>query len=249
MKTCSTCGHVQNDGNFCGKCGGKLESQTGDQTAAAIQAEQPVQQNSEQLEKIKEQSKMYLGYFVRQLKSPSGQSDMRNSLISIGLYILLTVVAVYTLIKNLLSNSYFGYMGPSFFQILIYATIFFVLLIAISAAAVFLTSMLFSENLKYTEVINKFGGYYVIPIVLTAFGIVLALIKSYTIAGLSIYLGLIIAFGLIPVFVMIRQLSLKSRGIDSFYAYMFYLVINVIFGVIIGLFIADSAIGEMIDYF
>lgn len=249
MKTCSTCGHVQNDGNFCGKCGGKLESQVGEQTAVTTHTEQPVQQSSEQLEKIKEQSKMYFGYFVKQLKSPSSQSDMKNSLISIGLYILLTVIAVYTLLKNVLSNSWVGYMGPSFFQILIYATIFFVVLIGISATAVFLTSKLFSENVKYTEVINKFGGYYVIPIILTVFGIVLSLIKSYTIAGMSIYLGLIIAFGLIPVFVMIRQLSLKSKGIDSFYAYMFYLVLNVIFGVIIGLFIADSAIGEIIDYF
>lgn len=249
MKTCSTCGHVQNDGNFCGKCGGKLEGAADVQAATVAQEQQPVQQSSEQLEKLKEQSKMYFGYFMQQLKTPSGQSDLKNSLISIGLYILLTVVAVYTLLKNLLDNSYFGYMGPSFFQILIYATIFFVLLIGISATAVFLTSMLFSENMKFTEVINKFGGYYVIPIVLTVLGIVLSLVKSYTIAGMSIYIGLIIAFGLIPVFIMIRQLSLKSKGIDSFYAYMFYLILNVIFGVVIGLLIADSAIGEMISYF
>lgn len=249
MKTCSTCGHMQDEGNFCGKCGGKLELQVGEQTAATVQAEQPIQQNNEQLEKIKEQSKMYLGYFVKQLKFPSIQSDMKNSFTSIGLYILLTVIAVYTLLRNVFDNSYVGYMGPSFFQILIYATIFFVLVIVINATAVFLTSKLFSENVKFTEVITKFGGYYVIPILLTALGIVLSLVKSYTIAGMSIYLGLVIAFGLIPVFVIIRQLSLKSKGIDSFYAYLFYLGLNVLFGVIIGMFIADSAIGEMIGYF
>ena len=33
MKTCSSCGHVQNDGNFCGKCGGKFEGAAEVQTA------------------------------------------------------------------------------------------------------------------------------------------------------------------------------------------------------------------------
>lgn len=248
MKTCSTCGHVQNDGNFCGKCGGKLEGAADVQAATVTQEQQPVQQSSEQLEKLKEQSKMYFSYFMQQLKKPSGQSDLKNSLISIGLYILLTVIAVYSLINRAFSNSYY-FEGPSFMQIFFYAAIFFIVLNAIGVTAVFLTSRFFSENLSFKEVINRFGGYYALPIILSVVGILLAFLKSYSIAMISIYFGLIIAFGLIPVFVMIRQLSLKSKGVDSFYAYMFYLLLNVIFGVIIGLFIADSAIGEMLSYF
>lgn len=249
MKTCSTCGHVQNDGNFCGKCGGKLEGAAEVQAAAVSQEQQPVQQNSEQLDKLKEQSKMYFGYFMQQLKTPTGKTDLKNSLISIGLYILLTVIAVYSLINRLFSNSYSYYIeSPSFIQIFFYAAIFFIILNAIGVTSVFLTSKFFSENLSFKEVINRFGGYYALPIVLSVVGIVLSFLKSYSIAMICIYFGLIIAFGLIPVFVMIRQLSLKSKGIDSFYAYMFYLVLNVIFGAIIGLLIADSAIGEMLDY-
>ena len=247
MKTCSSCGHVQNDGNFCGKCGGKFEGAAELQTATLAE-QQPVQQSSEQLDKLKEQSKMYVGYFTQQLKTPSGQPDLKNSLINIGLYILLTVLAVYSLMNQMFSSSYF-FDGPSFIQVFLYAAIFFIVLNGIGVTAVFLTSKFFSENLSFKEVINKFGGYYALPILLSVVGIVLAVLKSYTIAMISIYFGLIVAFGLIPIFVMIRQLSLKSKGIDSFYAYMFYLVLNVIFGVIIGLFIADSAIGEMISYF
>ncbi|WHT48161.1 hypothetical protein QNH10_19395 [Sporosarcina thermotolerans] len=158
MKTCTVCGNAQSEGNFCGKCGGKLDGQAGGQTAATTQSVQPVIEKSEQLEKVKEQSKMYLSYFAKQLKSPSVQSDSRNSLISIGLYILLTVLAVYILLKGFLSNPYISYIGPSFFQIFFYATIFFLILIGVNTTAVFLTSKFFSENLKFSEVLTKLGA-------------------------------------------------------------------------------------------
>ena len=186
MKTCSTCGHVQNDGNFCGKCGGKLKGLQRCKLRL-LEEQQPVQQSSEQLDKLKEQSKMYVGYFKQQLKTPTGQTDLKNSLISIALYILLTVLAVYSLMNQVFSSSYF-FDGPSFIQVFFYAAIFFIVLNGIGVTTVFLTSKFFSENLSFKEVINKFGGYYALPILFSVVGIVLAVLKSYTIAMISIYL-------------------------------------------------------------
>lgn len=243
----------QDEGNFCGKCGAQFEVQGEDQIAVTTQEKEPAQQTNEQLEKIKEQSKIYFNYFVQQLKTPSGhlteQNGIKNSVISIAIYVLITVLAVYTFLRRFLGSSYFGYIGPSFFQTFLYVTIFFVLLIGISATAVYLTSKLFLENLKYTVIINRFGGFFAIPILLSLVGLLFALIKSIAVATLCIYTSILVAFGFIPIYVMIKQLSVKSKGIDSFYAYMFYLLVTLVLGGIIAFFITDSALGEMLSYF
>ena len=274
MKTCIACGHTQEEGNFCGKCGTNFEGHAGEtvykqkvadndvsqaqlETAATQESSTHVNesQKNEQLEKIKEQSKRYFDYFIQQLKSPStqvngGQTTFKNSLISIALYILLTIIAVYSLFKGLLGgyDSFYGYFGPSLFQLFVYMSIFFILLIGINLLAIFVTSKLFSVNQNFKEIIGNVGGYFAIPVVFSVIGILLAILKSLTIATFFIYIGVSIAFGLIPLFVMLKLLNIKSKRIDSFYAFLFYLFFTFVSGLLLGLLIADSAIGELLNY-
>lgn len=50
-------------------------------------------------------------------------------------------------------------------------------------------------------------------------------------------------------FVMIKLLSNKSKNIDSFYGFVFYLVVTVILSSIVFSFMINSAIGEMFKFF
>ena len=268
MKTCPQCGHMQTDGKFCGKCGTPLPEATitednSTETAATYQEavhHEPTEptpatsasaQPNEQIEKLKGESKQYLGFFLQQLKTPSAhlhhvQSGLKNSVISIILYIVLTGFAVYTMIRPF-SDIGFGYVGPSFVSIIFYSALVTALILAIQVTAIFVTSKLFSENFSYTEAIRKVCGFLVLPIVLSAAALLLALISSYTVSGLVLYLGIVLAFGTAPMFVMITQLAQRTKSIDGFYAFLFYCAFVGIVGFFISLMIMDSAVGDVID--
>lgn len=248
MKTCGVCKYTQAEGNFCGKCGEKLDSVARQEVPRTIGESE----KNEQFERLKEQSKKYFNYFMQQLKAPSApitqnQSSFKNGLISIGLYVLLTAITIYLLISGVMAD--YSYYELSILQIILYAGIFFALIIGINVLAVFVTSKLFSINQKFKEVISKIGGYFAIPVVFSIIGIFLAILKSMSLATIFIYIGASLAFGIIPLFVMLKLLNTKTNSIDSFHAFLFYIVFTFVTGVFLGILIADSIIGELLSYF
>lgn len=268
MKRCTECNNTQAEGNFCGKCGGPLEVEVA-QTIDPRLPDSPVEptqttneqtrhseeraaQNSEQLDQIKQHSKAYFAYFMQQLKSPSNHlhegANQKNHLISVIVYIILTAISVYTLLNSAIGVSVFNSYGPSFIQILLSTLVFLSIGIVMSVVAIYITSKLFSDALNFKTVLTKIGSYFALPILLSVAGIVLSIIGSNIIASFSIYIGVCLAVGLIPLYIMIKQLTLKTKGIDGFYAFLFYLVITAIVATIIGLFIMDSAVGDMMNY-
>ncbi|MGE7911096.1 hypothetical protein [Lysinibacillus xylanilyticus] len=265
MKNCLACGHAQEEGRFCGKCGTPFENAALEQAATmnSIKDEQQSQyaktvqgttQNNEQIELIKKQSKLYFNYFLEQLKMPSANFNVdatwKNSITSMIIFVVLTALAVFALIKTFFSGGlgFFESFGPSFIQVFFYMSLFITLLIAISVFAIFLTSKLFSESLSLTNVISKIGGYYTLPIVIMVISILLGLLKSFTYSIIMIYIGVTLTIGFIPIFVMIKLLSNKSKTIDSFYGFIFYLIVTSVLSWIIFSFIIDSAIGEYLNF-
>ncbi len=268
MKICSVCNHAQEEGKFCGKCGApftavetdQAQSETVATTEASVQphpvhpsaaTQQPTEPN-EQIEKLKTESKMFFSFFMQQLKSPSAHfnavnSSAKNSLISIILYVLLTALAVYALIRSVVGSS-LSYFGPSFIQIIFYFTLFAVILLAINVTAIFVTSKLFSENLSYTEVVRRVGGFFALPILFSVVGILLALIESYGLSTSVLYIGGLLAFGTIPVYIMVKLLAQKTKSMDGFYAFLFYFVITAALSIVLVMLVADSAIGDLFDY-
>lgn len=267
MKTCPTCKHTQEDGYFCGKCGTSLSDHTGQTTVTETAATQqqavyresdPIrpqaepEQSNEQIEKLKNESKQFFSFLLQQLKSPSHHFDqvetsMKNSLISILLYILLTALAIFSIIRSLFGGGY-EYFGPSLVQVVFYLTLFSLLVLAVNLTAIFVTTKLFSENHSFGEVTRKVGGYYALPIACSLGSILLALIHSYTLSGIVLYIGAILAFGTVPTFVMMKLLARKSKSVDGFYAFLFYIGFTAVIGFILGLLIMDSAIGELLGY-
>ena len=267
MKSCTVCNNTQASGNFCGKCGGPLESEVAatNNPATPNSFTQPTHtniqqpsstevtvQSNEQLDQLKEHSKAYFTYFVQQLKSPSTNahevSNQKNHLTSLIVYMVLTAISIYSLLNSTIGASAFSIVTPSFFQILLYSIIFLAILIGVSLVSIYITSKLFSDTLTFKNILSKIGSYFALPITLSAVGILLSILGSNLIASFSVYIGICLAVGLTPLYVMIKQLQIKTKGIDGFYAFLFYLIVTAIIGAIIGVFIMDSTIGDMLDY-
>lgn len=75
----------------------------------------------------------------------------------------------------------------------------------------------YSESLSFTNVISKIGDYYTLTIAIMVLDILLGLLKSFSYSTTMIYIGFALTIGIIPMFVMIKLLSNKSKNIDSFY--------------------------------
>lgn len=267
MKTCSECQHMQEAGNFCGKCGTAFISATTNpaeekhvtEAATTVEenARQPVHntQTSEQIEAIKVESKKYFNYFLGQIKEPSAVEDdvsssFKNGLISMITYFILTAIAVYTSMRGFIPGGYgFSDYGPTLIQVIFYVSLFFVIIFTINVTSVFLTSKFFSTNMSFKETFTQFSHYYVVPLALSLVAILFGLLKSIGTTTFLITASFSIAFAIIPVFVMIKLLTKESKGIDRFYAFLFYLVLNIVTIFIAILLIADSMIGEVLNYY
>lgn len=65
---------------------------------------------------------------------------------------------------------------------------------------------------------------------------------------IMLYIGFVLAIGIIPIFVMVKLLSNTSKIIDNFYSFIFYLVVTAILTSIIFSFIIDSTIGDYLSF-
>ncbi|MET3685200.1 F0F1-type ATP synthase membrane subunit c/vacuolar-type H+-ATPase subunit K [Priestia megaterium] len=114
---CSNCGHFNDGGKFCVKCGHKLQEEVAVSQAAAASEYQPQpqpqtayapQQPNQRVQQAKKVSKSFFGYFVEGIKNPTataqaaGESQFINALITVILYALSIPIMLYVGWKLLL---------------------------------------------------------------------------------------------------------------------------------------------------
>lgn len=125
---CVNCGHEQEAGKFCGKCGNALQpnglKREGDsfekssvpQVPEMVRGESIIRtdgatlsaapyENVQALEKAKEASKLYWNYFLVFLKKPSAifensAQNFMNALISIAIFFIFTVLIIHNLVGH-----------------------------------------------------------------------------------------------------------------------------------------------------
>lgn len=276
---CSQCGFEQEEGKFCGKCGGKLisaaeaeptndhvtqaenpnnasvEQETSDQTStqteretAASVANQAAETN-ESLEKVKETSRAYGGFFINYLKNPSQifarqSSELTNGLITIGIVALLTILTFYSLINNAMGE--YGY-GPSFISVFFNTLIGLVVFIAIVVTLLFLINKLFGTDISYQSVVSIFGAHMTPVAIFVAIAFLLSILKSNMYAILFLMIGLALIISIIPLYIISSLLTKRPKGIDPLYGYLLYILAFIIsFSILAGI-LVDSALGNMIE--
>lgn len=124
---CLNCGHHNDGGKFCVKCGKKLEAVAAQQVAAGVEAvptqqpaqQQPIpnysqqqvpQQPNQHVENAKKISKLYIGYFMQGLKNPTATAQgvrgeqFINGLITMILFAISIPLMIYLGIDSILDK-------------------------------------------------------------------------------------------------------------------------------------------------
>ncbi|OMP66650.1 DUF6574 domain-containing protein [Domibacillus epiphyticus] len=249
---CQACGNEQESGKFCGSCGSPMEA-TIEKTAPVsepVHREEP----NVHVEKVKDRSKQYWGYFLQYLKRPSavfgrGESEFVNGLISIGVLALFVSLTMYAMTRSITSD-FFGsdfYSGPGFFSILFSGIIFTILFSVCAVLVLFLISRFFGPGYSFKEMTGVYGVHLIPSIVLMAVSLLLVLLKAYVYSGLFMSLSLTVALLLMPLYLISALLTKKSAALDPLYGYFIYIVLSLIlFSLIVGV-LADSTMGEYLD--
>lgn len=272
MLECSNCGSKQAEGKFCGSCGGTLIEASAAETAVEEHVEeskeQPVQvkeevaatevpgetavspSSNEMVDQAVGISKEFGSYFKEYIKAPSlifakGESEFKNSLISLAIMSLLFALTLSSLYRNFDVHDVF--MMPSAFSIFGTSLLFIVIVTAVILALLFLINKLFGTESSIKKVTSIFGTHMIPVNILALLTLVLALLKSNT-AGWSL---LFIVFGLvvtaIPVYIISSLLTKRSKAIDPLYGYLLYLVAVSITFIILLIIFVDSAIGNLLE--
>ncbi|WOV84778.1 hypothetical protein PGH26_02290 [Sporosarcina jeotgali] len=245
IKTCPVCNHSQLDGNFCAVCGNSFSAIRKRTTAVEVSTAS----SNDSLEKLKTDAKNFTHFLFQQLKSPSGHfqstgGSLQNSILSILLFVLLTSAAFYAAFPASLIT-----LSPSFFQVVLYLSIFFILVVAVNLVAVTSTAKLFSIQQSFSELTRKLGGFYAIPIALSAVSLLLTFVHSFTLSAILLSIAIFIAFILIPLITICKILFNEPESIDSFYGILFYIAVTTVASILLAAFIADTAIGEILRLF
>ncbi|KIL45574.1 hypothetical protein KP77_28660 [Jeotgalibacillus alimentarius] len=267
---CSTCGHTQVSGNFCGKCGADLRHQSSEattdvqkETATAYEhpaAAASVAPPNEYLDKAKKTSKGYFTYIKNFVKYPSGifksaAAEFTNGLISLILFTVLFSFTIYFFVQSIARSMFGGmgdlfmseYAGPSFFTIFSQSFLYTVIYIALIAASIFVITKLFRTDHSFKEIVSTYGVHMIPSLILIVLSMVLIIMDAYTYGVFFIALSVLFATIFVPIYMVSSMLTRNAKSIDPFYGYISYLVLfAIITSVYTGL-LADSAMGNLID--
>lgn len=256
---CSQCGNVQEEGKFCGTCGGQLIPSGEQQSAATKEVPSAHTPTNDSFEKVKDASAAYWTYFVDFLKQPSltfskRPKEAQNGVISIVLAILFFSVTLYNIIKAPLYDIPAGFStyieGPSFFSVVGNSLFSLAMIIAIIISILFLINKFFGDGqLTFVDMTSIYGAHMTPFIVFNIAILLLAVINSLTYATVLLSLSFLLITFIVPLYLISHLLTKQSSVIDPFYGYITYIVASgIAFYVITSIFV-DTIINQFLGNF
>lgn len=212
-------------------------------------------EQNDTVERVKQVSNDYWSYFIYYLKYPlqifdNQKEEFVNGLISLILVAGLLALNTYFMMRNLLAVS-FGFAmdvaGPPFFSVFTTTFLFIAVSLALVALILFGVSKFFGPSVSYKDLISLYGGHLNHAIFLSVISFVLLLVKANTVGMLLLFFILGTVLTSVPLYLINRLLTKKSKSIDPLYAYLIYIVVAGIAFVILLSIMTDSAIGGLLD--
>lgn len=120
------------------------------------------------------------------------------------------------------------------------------LVVAVNLIAVVSTVKLFSLTESVLEIARKLGGFYAIPLSLSAVSLFLTFVHSFTLSAILLAIAIFLAFHLIPLFTITKLLLHAPAATDSFYGILFYFAVTTVATILLAAFVADTAIGDIL---
>lgn len=240
MVTCPNCHHQNDGGNFCEKCGTRLTEGepvvTGGASAASIEAARP----NEHLEKAKNVSKLYFGYFMSLLKSPLskgsriGEEHFVNGLITIILYSLILPLSMYFALRD-----YGSFMDSPFLTIVIKPFLTMAVFVFLMSVFTFCAVKVVGEHVSFKSAVARFGAILVPFIAIFALGLLMSLFGIYEFVFV-LALGLFGAIFTVPAIVVMSYTRHSTSKFDPLYGIILtYVASFIVFGLILKGFIMN----------
>jgi len=220
---CTSCGHTQEQGKFCGKCGAPFPETTSDAVQTPPVSEQVP--TAQPLNSFKSQSQLYLSYFFETFKRPSSvfqQSSQTfgNGLISIIIFGLLVSLSIARL------ATYFG-----FFEVFVRVSLLIIPGLFIPVIGIWLSTLLSGLSVNFKQIINYYGAHLGLSIAMAAVGFFLALINPLSIStSVFIMIAFSIALSVAPLFLISAILTRLDSQIDPWFGLLIgFVVIGILY--------------------
>ena len=255
MKTCSNCGHTQEAGNFCGKCGSNLNETVPEQQQITpednqVNHGQTAGQRSanEVLGKVKVESSQYTSYFLDKLKQPSkhffnADSFFKQNIISIAVYFVLFSILIATTLSKMGYESDFGfYQLPSKTSIVFKADLFLLALMAFGMLSAFTAVKLFGPETSVKTIVSQCASFLTVPIIALLLTIFAVLAEWPLMAFILLSTSLVLVMLVIPMYVVLLNVNRQSKKVDRFYAYLFTMAFIMILNYLLYRILLESAL-------
>ena len=269
---CQNCGHENRGGRFCENCGTPLV----ESTENTIQNQQPqpapvvssgntgASQAEDYLKKTKDQSKQYITYFIDVLKRPyaSLNAPLENqhfvhAIITIVLYSLFIPLISYFLIKEASEginrmNPFGGYGSNDytvpFTDIVLKPFFAFAIFIVLLIALTFISIKLGRVNVKFKEVLTRFGTLLIPFVFILAIGVIFSILKVSLFSLLLMGIGLTGAiYIVVPVLIAFYKKNSAGEGLDVVYGTLLTYILMVIVLLITGEMLFESLLSGIMD--
>lgn len=268
---CTECGTYQEEGKFCGNCGGKLQEATETPEVSSPESEEAKQpaetsevegnegtvaaseQANESVEKLKEVSSAYGSFFTHYLKRPAdsfnnSENQFINGLINLSIIGVFLAITMHRLISNLVNEVGYGFVeGPSFFSTFLSILITYAIVTAIIITILFAVNKIFGTLASFKEIVAIFGVHMTLVVAISALALILSIVKANTFAFILIMITVMLVFSVIPLYIISHLLSKEPKNLDPLYGYLIYIVgVSITFAIVMSIFL-DSTIGNFIN--
>lgn len=247
---CINCGHRQSEGKFCAICGISLgDKLIGVKRTRSRAAGKSGLQSNKYIKRIKIASEMYWNYFLTYLKHPSlvlkqGEKEFSNGIINISFMAFFVALLLFTIMKRvplpILEASY----EPSFISVVGSSLLFVFISTVIIASSLFLTTKFLGPEQSFKSIIGIYGTHLIPSTFLVLVSFILLLLKAYAYSNFLLSFALLLAFFIIPLYILIKLLTQEVGGIDPLYCVLAYIVI---FGIAFTIYLVLSEGSLVID--
>ena len=265
---CVHCGNEQKEGQFCLRCGTRLQvvgypiTEQGAMQIRDVPGEVFIERvdTSVQFDQLKERLKEYGHYVLRHLKHPSisfnGQlHELTHAVVSLILYALVFSLTVVVAIKEILQDSFvvLDEVGatmqemPSLFLVFWHIFLFVFVSFVIVLFTLQLAAKLFGPDYPMQKITLIYSAHALPGIAITLVALAFILINSGFYGSLLLIAGIVVVMLLTPMYVAAVLLSKRPKGVDSFYGFgLFALVLGSSFTILFQL-IGDSAVMSYLE--
>ncbi|MGG3797954.1 hypothetical protein [Metabacillus fastidiosus] len=222
---CSQCGHLNEIGKFCVKCGAKLQASGAEEQAATVHInDSAAVKTNEHVEKAKVMSKMYINYFIQGMKNPTTAAQSVNSEQFINGLITMIIYAISIPLMFYFSVPY----ADSFTEVVLKPSFYYLLFIGFVALVTFAVVKLGRVPAVIQDVFARFGTFLIVPTAFFIGAFILSLIKVHDFASILLLFGFLGLFIAVPFTIFSFKKDIKV-GLDAVYGtFLTYLAIIIL---------------------